>query len=57
MRAHEMLNKSVVHTVLLYGSESWVVMGEMLKLLEGFYHRAAWRIAGMTARRAEDREW
>ena len=43
--------------VILYGSESWVVMGAMLKVLEGFHHRAARRIAGMTDRRAEDGEW
>ena len=30
------LCKSVVQLVLLYGSESWVVTGEMLKVLEGF---------------------
>ena len=30
------LCKSVVQLVLLYGSESWVVTGEMLKVLEAF---------------------
>ena len=40
-RAHVMLYKAVVRMVLLCGSESWVVTGEMLKVLEGFDHRAA----------------
>ena len=26
--------------VLLYGSDSWVLTGETLKVLEGFHHRA-----------------
>ena len=43
--------------LLLYGSNIWVVTGEMLKVLEGFHHQAAWRISGMTARNTEDREW
>ena len=30
------LYKAVIQLVLLYGSESWVVMGEMLNVLEGF---------------------
>ena len=34
-----------------------MVTGEMLKVLEGFHHQAAWRISGMTARNTEDREW
>ena len=43
--------------VLLYGSDSWVVTGAMLKLLEGFHHRVARRIEGMTDRCGEDKEW
>ena len=48
---------SVAQSVLLYGSEIWVVMGEMLKVLEGFHHRAARRITGMTAKRVAGGEW
>ena len=51
------LYKSVAHTAILYGSYSWVVMGEMLKVLEELHHILARRIAGMTDWRAEDREW
>ena len=57
VQAHGMLYKVVVHTVLLYGSKSWVVMGEMLKVLEGFHNWEAQKIVGMTYRRMEDGEW
>ena len=40
--------KVVAQSVLLYGSERWVVIGEMIKVLTGFNHRAARRITGMT---------
>ena len=36
--AHGMLYKAVAQTVLLYGSESWVMKGAILKVLEKFYH-------------------
>ena len=55
--ARGMLYKSVEQTVLLYGSESWVVMGEMLNLLDGFHHRTACWITGMTDRHMKDGEW
>ena len=32
-------------------------MGAMFKVLEGFHHRLAWWIVGMTNRRAEYGEW
>ena len=44
----------VVRTVLLYGSESWVVTGAMLKVLEGFHHWAARQITGMTTKGVAD---
>ena len=40
--------KAVEQSVLLCSSEIWVVMGEMLKVLEGFHHLAEQRITGMT---------
>ena len=49
-----MLYKAVAQTVLLYGSNSWVMMGEMLIVLGGFHHRAAWWIAGMMTSLAEN---
>ena len=33
VQAQEMMYKAVDQSVLLYGSEIWVVTGEMLKLL------------------------
>ena len=43
--------------MLLYGSKSWVVTGEMLKVQAGFHHREARRITGMTAKRGAGLEW
>ena len=57
LQDREMLYKSVAQTVLLYGSESWVVMGEMLKFMEGFQHREYQRITIMMDRKTEDGEW
>ena len=34
-----MIYKAAVPSVMLYISESWLVMGEMLKILEGFHQR------------------
>ncbi len=36
---------AVVQSVLLYGSESWVINPALLARLEGFHIRAAWRMA------------
>ena len=55
--AHGMLYKAAAHTVLIHGSESWVVTGEILKVVEEFHHKAYRRITGMVDRRAEDKEW
>ena len=48
--------KAVVQSVLLYIIESWVVTGEMLKVLEEFYHRVAQCITRMTAKCGIGRE-
>ena len=40
MRAQVEIYKAVAHSVILYGSESWVVTREMLKVLEVLPHRA-----------------
>ena len=48
------LYKMVEQTVLFYGSDILVVTGLMLKVLEGFHHRASRRIVGLTDRRVED---
>ena len=46
LRSHVVMYKTVDQLVLLYGSESWVVTGVMLKFLEGFYHQVSKRITG-----------
>ena len=43
--------------MLSYGSESWVVSGEMLKVLEEFRHRLERWIAGMAEKCGSGREW
>ena len=47
VQARGMMYNAVAHSVLLYGSEIWVVTSEMLKVLEGYHHRASRRITGM----------
>ena len=43
--------------MLLYGSESWVVMGEMLKVLDWLHNRLDRRMMGMMETRGADGEW
>ena len=38
VRSRGMMYKAVAQLVLMYRSESWVVTGDMLKVLEGFHH-------------------
>ena len=47
----------MAHSVILYGSKSWVVNGDMLKVLTAFHHQAARYITGVTANRGVVREW
>ena len=57
MWACGMLYKAVAQTVLLYWSNSSVVMRAMLKVFEGVYHQVAQWIVGMTACHMYDGEW
>ena len=57
VQAHEIMYKEVDQSVLLYGSEIWVVTGDMLKVLEGLHHRADMHITGMTAKHGVVGEW
>ena len=41
----------------LYGIDSSVVTGEMLKVLTVFHYQVARRITGVTAKRGAGREW
>ena len=54
--AQAILYKEEVYIILLYGSEIWVVMGVMLKVMEGFYHWVAIRISDNIDRRTMDGE-
>ena len=49
VRTCGVLYKAVAQLVLLYGSDSWVVMGDILKVIEEFHHQVARSITGMTA--------
>ena len=57
VRARGAMYKAVDQSVLLYSRKSWVVSGEMLKVLEGFHQWPASRITGMTATRGAGGEW
>ena len=57
MKRRYMLYKAVVHMVLLYGCDIWVVMDSMMTVLEGFHHRVDQRLLGLTARRGDGGEW
>ena len=57
VRYRGVMYKAVAQSVLLYGSEIWVVTRDMLKVLMTFHHRAARRITGMTAKCGAGGEW
>ena len=38
VQARGAMYKAVAHSVILYGSNRWAVMGDMLNLLKGFHH-------------------
>ena len=56
VRAQGMMYKAVAQSVLIYVRKIWVVIGETLKVLEGFHHRSAREISGMTATHGAGRE-
>ena len=57
LHAWEEICKEVAQLVLLYGINSWVVTGKILKFLTAFHHKAAQRITGMTEKRGSGGEW
>ena len=57
VRSQGEMYKAVAQAVLLYGSESCVMTGDMLKVLTVFHHRAERWITGMTAKRGAGGEW
>jgi hypothetical protein len=50
-RISGMFYKAIVQSVLLYGSESWVLTPAMLKVLSSFHHRVARKITNRMARK------
>ena len=50
VQAQGSMYKALDQSVLLYGSESWVVTGEMLKVLTLFHHWVSLLITSMTAK-------
>ena len=57
VRARGIMYKVVDKLVILYVSESWVVTGETIKVLEGFHHWMAWCIMGATMTRGAGGDW
>ena len=57
VRAKGEMYKVVAHPVLLYGSKSWVVTREILKVLTAFHHQASSHIAEMTDKLGSEEEW
>ena len=57
VQARGMVFLAVDQLVLLYSSESWVVAWAMIKVLEGFHHRASRQITRMMETRGLGGEW
>ena len=57
IRARGEMYKAVERSVLLYSSKSWLMTGEMLKVLTSFCHRAARWITGITDKYGACGEW
>ena len=49
--------KAIVQSVLLYGSESWVMTLSMEKQLQSFHRRCALYITGQHIRQNDDGTW
>jgi len=56
-RAMGYFYKAVVQTILLYGSETWVVTDFLLKQLHSFHSRVAHYITGRHIRQNADGTW
>jgi hypothetical protein len=57
-RISALFYKATIQTVLLYGSETWVVTNEILQLLTSFHHGIARRLTGRYPRPIPDTdEW
>ena len=56
-RVSETLFKALVHKVLLFGAELWVLTPRIGRALESFMHGAARRITGRQPQRGWDGIW
>lgn len=45
-RISAMFYKAIIQTVLLYGSETWVISGDIMNALRSFHHSVARRLTG-----------
>ena len=52
-----MFYKAIVQSVLLFGVETWTLTESMLKCLQGFHHRVARQLSGLTASRLPHGAW
>ncbi len=52
-----MFYKATAQTMLLYGSETWILSPSSVKRLEGFHIRAAWQMMGNRPKQNEDGLW
>ena len=57
VQARGILYKLSIQSLLLYGSDSWVVTGDILKVMEVFHNRVERSITGMTARHMTSGKW
>ena len=56
-RTSGQINLAVVQSVLIYGSETWVLKPRMQRVLGGFHHRVARRMTGQQPRKVQDGGW
>jgi hypothetical protein len=56
-RACGIFYKATVQSILLFGSETWNLLPQSLKCLEGFHKRAAWCMAGKRPTKLPDSTW
>ena len=57
VRSRGQMYKAVAQLVLFCGSKIWVVMGGIIKVLEGFNHQSARHITGLTMKCRVGGEW
>ena len=56
-RSCGMFYKATVQSVLLFGSETWVLSPAMIQRLEGFHVKAARRMTGLLPKKTAESSW